>query len=127
MTHPNPDPYQRDSITSDTSPCPTCQTGRTRRTTGMVCQTCGRDYRDFGAPDARVPMIFDGPALVMPDSVKPALGLKPEDHATRLDMSGVLLLVVVTDDEQAHVGGPATTAEKLDLLRQVLDGLEQLQ
>lgn len=124
MTHPHPDPYQRDSIpASSAPPCPTCSWPQ-RSTVDMVCQTCGTDYGAGATPE---PRIFDGPALVMPDSVKAAVGLKPADEARILDMSGVLLIVVVTDDEQAHVGGPATTEERIDLLQQVLAGLEKLQ
>jgi hypothetical protein len=124
MTHPNPDPYQRDSITSDTSPCPTCSWPQ-RLTVGMVCQTCGRDY----APDAYSPRIFDGPMTVLPNHVKDALGFEAGDEVRALEMSGVRLILVVTDADRgnAHLGGTAPVEEKLDLLRQVLAGLEALQ
>jgi hypothetical protein len=122
MTHPNPDPYQRDSITSDTSPCPTCSWPQ-RSTVGMVCQTCGRDY------GAYEPRIFDGPTTVLPDHVKDALGFEPGAPVRALEMSGVRLILVVTDADRgnAHLGGAAPVEEKLDLLRQVLAGLENLQ
>lgn len=82
---------------------------------------------DPHTPEAYEPRIFDGPALVLSDRMKEAAGLKPEDEISMIDMSGVLLIAVVTDDENAHVGGPATTPEKIYLLRQVLKGLEALQ
>lgn len=77
------------------------------------------------------PRIFDGPALVMPENlsrrVTQAAGLPAGAQLSMLDLSGVLLMVVVTDDEQMHVGGPTTPAERLELLRQCLAGLEALQ
>lgn len=82
---------------------------------------------DPHTPEAYEPRIFDGPALVLTERMKEAAGLNPADHASMIDMSGVLLMVVVTDDENAHIGGPATTPEKIHLLRQVLEGLEALQ
>lgn len=72
------------------------------------------------------PLVFDGPARVVPDRIKEAAGLQPDDKLSMLDLSGVLMLVVVTDDEQAHIGGPATTPEQIVLLHQVLAGLVAL-
>lgn len=124
MTHPKPDPYHRDSITSDTSPCPTCAWPQ-RSTTGMVCQTCGRDY----AREAYESRIFDGPTTVIPDRVKESLGFDLASEVRAFDVSGIRLLVLVTDADvgNAHMGGAATTEERIDLLRQVLAGLEALQ
>jgi hypothetical protein len=69
------------------------------------------------------PRIFDGPAEHMPDRIKAAAGLHPDDDLAMIDMNHVRMIVVVTDDNNAHVGGPASNEEKIDLLLQVLDGI----
>jgi hypothetical protein len=79
------------------------------------------------APEAYEPRIFDGPAVVMPDRVKEAAGLAPDDYLGLIDMTRVKVIVAVTDDETAHVGGSASVEEKIALLHQVIEGLESLQ
>jgi hypothetical protein len=75
------------------------------------------------------PRIFDGPMTVVPRHVKNTLGLEAGDEVRALEMSGVRLILVITDADRgnAHLGGAAPPEEKLDLLRQVLAGLEALQ
>jgi hypothetical protein len=80
-------------------------------------------------PSSYSPRIFDGPMTVLPTHVKNTLGFETGDEVRALEMSGVRLILVVTDGDRgnAHLGGSAPVEEKLDLLRQVLAGLEKLQ
>lgn len=75
------------------------------------------------------PRIFDGPTTVIPNRVKKALGFNPTSEVRAFDTSGIRLLILVTDADvgNAHIAGAATTEERIDLLRQVLAGLEKLQ
>jgi hypothetical protein len=97
MTHPNPDPYPASS--------------------------------QAGLASYHPQRIFDGPMTVIPRHVKNELGFETGDEVRALEMSGVRLILVVTDADRgnAHLGGTAPVEEKLDLLRQVLAGLEALQ
>ncbi|MEU4386615.1 hypothetical protein [Promicromonospora sp. NPDC023805] len=125
---PNPELHDRGDFLPDTSSCTTCHSGAALPV-GQACQACGRDYRDFGAPAAYEPRIFDGPTTVIPDSVKVSLGFAAGSEVRAFDVTGIRLVVLVTDADvgNAHMGGAASTEERISILRQVLAGLEALQ
>lgn len=109
-----------------TNPCAVCRNGQTPETRGLpFCPACHRGY----PPEAHEPRIFDGPTTVIPDRVKVSLGFDAGSEVRAFDVTGIRLVVLVTDADvgNAHMGGAASTEERIDILRQVLAGLEALQ
>lgn len=115
MTHPNPDLHARDSITSDTSPCPTCQNGRTRETTGMVCQTCGRDYAPRAAYQPPIDIVDFGAALPP---------RQPGHELHRLELDGYTLLAGMRDGQPFILASDSTKEQVLTALQEIVDALE---
>lgn len=131
MTHPNSDAHGPAMFTPGTTPCPECERRPARESRVVRCKTCGVQYTEpqYEPTDFYERRIFDGPTTVIPDRVKGSLGFDVASEVRAFDASGIRLLVMVTDGDvgNAHMGGAATTEERIDILRQVLAGLEKLQ
>lgn len=108
-------------MTHRPTPCPTCQNGRTRETTGMVCQTCGRDY---GAPAYQPPVDIVGFGQPLPERRTPTT-YRRQLHA--MELAGYSLLAGVHDGEPFITAPGATKEEALAALQQIVDALEALQ
>ena len=143
MTHPNPDPNlaalaeqgrrlasQREdlivaganpadlAVPLHPTPCPTCTWPR-RETTGMVCQTCGRDY---GARAYQPPVDVDFGAPLPHRHPKIAAVAAGEPHT--FELAGYSLLAGVHDGRPFVRAPGANTDEVLAALQSVVDALE---
>lgn len=110
------------------APCPTCQNGHTRQTTGMVCQTCGRDYGAaadrLGEIEARLAAASRLPWMKDPDDPDKVL------HSTNGGFDGYVIATVQRDDfglfEEANTDLIAHAPEDLAALLAVVKAVRDL-